>query len=47
MLHTHMYMYKKHFIFIESGRKRMGGPGGYSSGGEKKKKRISISDEPG
>ena len=37
-----MYMY-----ITESGRKRVGGPGGYSSGGEKKKKRMSISDEPG
>ena len=35
------------FLAAEGGRKRMGGPSGYSSGGEKKKKHMSVSDEPG
>ena len=32
---------------IESGRKRLGGPSGYTSGSEKKKKHVSVSDDPG
>lgn len=32
---------------LESGRKRLGVPSGYTSGSEKKKKHVSLSDDPG